>query len=366
MDSMRLELQALQVENRKLREELQGQNDPSKELQLTEELISVREENVRLAKELEELTIVCAKGRDDAEELQQLRQQVEEQSELVQERQQALLGAEEEIGRLSEQLIQQQTMAELERFRAVANETSKWEARERRLAQRIEELEVWTATRQGSMLSGTLTTGSHYHSNQVSGQMVLNRHSLLASSCCTITTPNITASPKTTPYITASSIATPYITASSITTPYITASSITTPYITASPKTTPYITASSITTPHIVGFPTTTQVGGILPAVTSVSTPLSYLNSTMRVANPVPRNTFLDALQAETAVPFVSSPPTHVTTSIPMCISADSPILPRETLCNPADPLSLALMAQQLPPLMEMTLMVKDRALLTG
>ena len=341
MDSMRLELQALQVENRKLREELQGQNDPSKELQLTEELISVREENVRLAKELEELTMVCAKGRDDTEELQHLRQQVEEQGELVQERQQALLGAEEEIGRLSEQLIQQQTMAELERFRAVANETSKWEARERRLAQRIEELEVWTATRQGSMLSGTLTTGSHYHSNQVSGQMVLNRHSLLASSCCTITTPNITASPKTTPYITASSI----------TTPYITASSITTPYITASPKTTPYITASSITTPHIVGFPTTTQVGGILPAVTSVSTPLSYLNSTTRVANPVPGNTFLDAFQAETAVPFVSSPPTHVTTSIPMCISADSPILPRETLCNPADPLSLALMAQQLPPL---------------
>ena len=62
MDS---ELQALQVKNRKLREEIQGQNDPSKELQLTEELISVREENVCLAKEPEELTIVCAKGRDD-------------------------------------------------------------------------------------------------------------------------------------------------------------------------------------------------------------------------------------------------------------------------------------------------------------
>ena len=67
---MRLELQVLQVENRKLREELQGQKDPSKELKLTEELISVREENVRLAEELEELTIVCAKGREDAEELQ--------------------------------------------------------------------------------------------------------------------------------------------------------------------------------------------------------------------------------------------------------------------------------------------------------
>ena len=52
-------------------------------------------------------------------------------------------------------------MAELKRFRAVASETSKWEARERRLAQQIEELEVWTATRQGSMLSGRLMTDSH-------------------------------------------------------------------------------------------------------------------------------------------------------------------------------------------------------------
>ena len=322
LDSMRLELQALQVENRKLREELQGQKDPSKELKLTEELISVREENVRLAEELEELTIVCAKRREDAEELQQLRQQIEEQSELVRERQQTLLGAEEEIGRLSEQIIQQQTMAELERFRAVANETSKWEARERRLVQRIEELEAQTATTQGSMLSGKLMTDSH-HSNLVSGPMVLDRHSLLAPSCCTITTPHITASP--------------------ITTSYIPASPITTPYIPASPITTPYISASSMTTPHIIGFPTTTpQIGSIPPAVTVVPAPLSYSSSTSCVAN---------AFQAETAVSLVSSPPTHITTSIPTHISADSPIPPRETLCNPADPLSLALMAQQLPPL---------------
>ena len=318
---MRLELQALQVENRKLREELQGQKDPSKELQLTEELISVREENVRLAEELEELTIVCAKGREDAEELQQLRQQIEEQGELVRERQQTLLGAEEEIGRLSEQIIQQQTMAELERFRTVANETTKWEARERRLVQRIEELEARTATTQGSMLSGKLMTDSH-HSNLVSGPMVLDRHSLLVP-CCTITTPHITASP--------------------ITTSYIPASPITTPYIPASPITTPYISASSMTTPHIIGFPTTTpQIGSIPPAVTVVPAPLSYLSSTSCVAN---------ALQAETAVSLASSPPTRVTTSIPIHISADSPIPPRETLCNPADPLSLALMAQQLPPL---------------
>ena len=61
---MRLELQALQVENRKLREELQGRgHDPSKELELTQELISVREENIRLTKELDELTTLYANGR---------------------------------------------------------------------------------------------------------------------------------------------------------------------------------------------------------------------------------------------------------------------------------------------------------------
>ena len=110
-------------------------------------------------------------------------------------------------------------MAELERFRTVANETTKWEARERRLVQRIEELEARTATTQGSMLSGKLMTDSH-HSNLVSGPMVLDRHSLLVP-CCTITTPHITASPITTSYIPASPITTPYIPASPITTPYI-------------------------------------------------------------------------------------------------------------------------------------------------
>ena len=104
----------LQVKNRKLTEELQGQNDPSKELELTEELVSVREENSRLAKELDELTTVCTNGKGDLEELQQLQQQVKEQSKLVQEQQQVLAGAEVEIGPLSEQLMQKQTLAELE------------------------------------------------------------------------------------------------------------------------------------------------------------------------------------------------------------------------------------------------------------
>ena len=207
-------------------------------------------------------------------------------------------------------------MAELERFRAVANETSKWETRERRLVQRIEELEARTATTQGSMLSGKLMTDSH-PSNLVSGQMVLDRHLLLTPSCCTITTPHIPASP--------------------ITTPYIPTSPITTPYIPTSPITTPCNTASSMTTPHIIGFPTTTpQIGSIPPAVTLVSAPLSYSSSTSCVAN---------ALQAETAVSLVSSPPAHATTSIPTHISANSPIPPREALRNPADPLSLALMS---------------------
>jgi len=41
LDSARLELQALQVENRNLKEELQVQTNQSKELELTQELVAV-------------------------------------------------------------------------------------------------------------------------------------------------------------------------------------------------------------------------------------------------------------------------------------------------------------------------------------
>ena len=136
LDSIRLELQELQVENSKLKEQLQGHErriNPDEELELTQELAAMQEEDTCLTKELAELTTLYKKGKNDLQELEQLQQQVDEQSELIQERQEALATAEREIERLSEQLTRIQDTAELERLRAVANEANKWEARERRL-----------------------------------------------------------------------------------------------------------------------------------------------------------------------------------------------------------------------------------------
>ena len=46
------ELQALQVENRKLQEEQQDSVKRARELELTEELVAVREENLQLTQQL--------------------------------------------------------------------------------------------------------------------------------------------------------------------------------------------------------------------------------------------------------------------------------------------------------------------------
>ena len=88
LDAMRLEVQVLQVEKRKRKEQLAG--GPKKELELTQQLVCVREENLRLAKELDEVT----------GELQR-QQEINEQDELVQQ-QQALVAAEEDNRRVSE------------------------------------------------------------------------------------------------------------------------------------------------------------------------------------------------------------------------------------------------------------------------
>ena len=83
LDSARLELQALQVENRNLKEELQVQTNQSKELELTQELVAVWEENICLVREWDELTTRYEKGRTELQEMEQLQQQVDEQSKLV-------------------------------------------------------------------------------------------------------------------------------------------------------------------------------------------------------------------------------------------------------------------------------------------
>ena len=87
-------MQALQVEKWQLKEELQGWNNQCKELELTQELVAVREENIHLTKELDEVTTLYKKAKMDLQASEQLeeelQQQVNEQSELVQKRQELL------------------------------------------------------------------------------------------------------------------------------------------------------------------------------------------------------------------------------------------------------------------------------------
>ena len=100
LDSVRLELQELRVENSKLKEQLRGHErriNPDEELELIQELAAMREEDTCLAKELAELMTLYKKGKNDLQELEQLQQQVDEQSELIQGRQEALATAEGEI-----------------------------------------------------------------------------------------------------------------------------------------------------------------------------------------------------------------------------------------------------------------------------
>ena len=63
LDVLRVEMQALQVENRKLREKQQDSVEQARELELTEELVAVRKENLQL---MQQLSVV--KSQLDSEE----------------------------------------------------------------------------------------------------------------------------------------------------------------------------------------------------------------------------------------------------------------------------------------------------------
>ena len=82
LENVQLELQTLQIENRRLREELKGQPDQSRELELVQELVTVREENLSLTKELDQVTSLT--GKNESELAEQLQQQINKQEQVVQ------------------------------------------------------------------------------------------------------------------------------------------------------------------------------------------------------------------------------------------------------------------------------------------
>ena len=184
MDALRAEMQALQVENRKLREQQRDGVEHARELEPTEELVTVRQENLKLTQQLSVVNAQLASeehraetpNRGTEEQVLELQQQVEEQTTIVANQQQELSNAQEQVERLRRQLECERDDAELARFRAVAQETSKWEARERRLLQQLDNLQQ-SQLGTGLSLGGTSATRRDWASPsnpQVSGLMTFS------------------------------------------------------------------------------------------------------------------------------------------------------------------------------------------------
>ena len=179
----------------------------------------------------------------------------------------------------------------------MANEANKWEARERQLMQRIDELQAQAAGNQGASGRPVVCSG-----NQVSRQMLFS-NDYLTTTHCTMTMPNITSS------------------------------------LTASPQ-----------TDHSPALATPT------------STPLTYQRSSSSVvSNTITGHTIIGsnsgtfatshtiANGTDTLTTYSLSP--HASPFAPLCSMASSPVLAREVPGSYVDPLSLALLAQQIPPL---------------
>ena len=212
----------------------------------------------------------------------ELQQQVEEQTTIVTNQQQELSDTQEQVDGLRRQLEHQRDDAELARFRAVAQETSEWEAREQRLLQQIDNLQQ---SQLGTRLSqsGTSATRSDWSSpsNQVSGFMTLSTHT---TAFTTHTSPSLV---RTMPFSMCTSNLTPFVESS---VPH--SSNLTTLY------TTPVTTQSDtqLNVPHTSNF-TTLYTTSTPPAFSQSSGPLtegtrlSPLASTFKPSNEVGQRT---------------------------------------------------------------------------
>ena len=113
--------------------------------------------------------------RGTEEQVLELQQQVEEETTILANQQQELPNSQEQVERLRGQLECKRDDTELARFRAVIQETSKWEAREWRLLQQLDNLQQ---SQMGIRLSlgGTSATRRDWasSSNQVSGLMTFS------------------------------------------------------------------------------------------------------------------------------------------------------------------------------------------------
>ena len=110
LDALWVELQAFQVENRKLWEGQQDSMERVRELELTEELVTVQA-NLQLTQQLSTVNSQLASEEWGPnvqgfmeEQVLELQQQVEEQATMVANQQQVLSVSQEQMNRLQEQL----------------------------------------------------------------------------------------------------------------------------------------------------------------------------------------------------------------------------------------------------------------------
>ena len=158
LDAVNTQLYALEAENRRQREE---RPELAERIHVEEELKQTREENVNLAQQISELEeetstlkLQCVERQEKLEETK--RRCSEQQGELESEREarKELIARVEEAEEAAYRLRNE---AELEKFRALAEETRKWEEREARWMKRIEELDSNRRGETGSRSSPTFT-----------------------------------------------------------------------------------------------------------------------------------------------------------------------------------------------------------------
>ena len=160
LDALQAECNALTVENRRLREEHPTE---AKELDLEQELVATREENVRLSQIITRLesTREVQEEKETAElkrsissltcEAEELREKLGDAVERLAEEHTALACmqswtevAETHMRELESDVQKERMEAELRELRKVAEERRKWEEREARLVRRIDQLEKET------------------------------------------------------------------------------------------------------------------------------------------------------------------------------------------------------------------------------
>ena len=196
-EALRTRLDALQTaENRRLRE---AEPEKAQLVDVEGELAQTREENVCLAQQISELRWSTVDEEARLEEERDLKETMARLEDKAADRERQLdsyearlgvaradletataraLEAERSAGRAKERLDYVQEKAELDRLRAITDETRKWEEREARLVRHLEELEQ--EARAGKRLRAEVSASTEAGSD-------FARHEVRADTCRSVT-----------------------------------------------------------------------------------------------------------------------------------------------------------------------------------